>query len=166
MKERWKPVVGFEGLYEVSDQGRVRNRHGKVLKPRWLTNTSGNRYARYSLCHDGVIKDAYVHALVLEAFVGPRPKDFEGAHLDGDSTRNVLGNLEWKSAQGNADDRVRHGTTTRGERNPMAQLCERDVLEIRAQAAAGVPRRDIAARLGTRTYNVTRIIERQRWAHI
>lgn len=166
MKERWKLVVGFEGRYEVSDQGRVRNREGRVLKPRWLVNTSGNRYARYSLCREGAIKDCYVHALILEAFVGPRPPGFEGAHLDGDSTHNALSNLKWKSPQGNADDRVRHGTTTKGERNPMARLSARDVLAIRAEADEGIPRREIAAKRGIGTYDVTRIVMRQRWAHI
>lgn len=166
VKEIWKPVVGFEGLYEVSSQGRVRNAIGRVLKPRWLTNTSGNRYARQNLCRAGVVKDHYIHALMLEAFVGPRPPGFEAAHLDGDSMRNVLSNLQWKSAQGNADDRVRHGTTTRGELNPMAQLSESTVRAIRADAAAGIPNRVIAQNYRMRTHNVTRIVKRLRWAHI
>ena len=71
IKEYWKPVVGYEGLYMVSNWGRVKSmnyRHSgkeRILKP--LTNSSG--YLLVKLCKDGKAKAFTVHRLVAEAFL-------------------------------------------------------------------------------------------------
>lgn len=111
--ERWLPVPGHEGLYEVSDHGRVRSldrvitmkngrkrrQRGIVLKP---VNSNG-----YHCVNVGALR--YVHRLVLEAFVGPPPPGMETRHLDGDPHNNRLGNLKWGSSSENNDDIVAHG---------------------------------------------------------
>ncbi len=175
-KEKWLPVVGYEGLYEVSDQGRVRsllrrdrkNRHvhGRVLKPRSTTNTSGNKYLRVQLCLDGTNRDYYIHALVLESFVGARPQGCVAAHEDNDGTNNTPSNLSWKTQQGNADDRVRHGNTTKGEKNPMARLTAQDAVRIRDLAVQGYSQSVIAKQVGTVQAQVWRIIHKKQWAHV
>lgn len=120
MTEVWRPVVGFEGLYEVSDHGRVRSVErfvrGKagVRSPRvsrvlaLSANTHG--YLHVSLSRENKRRTAYVHGLVLQAFVGPRPEGLEACHQDGDKTNNAIGNLRWDTRSQNALDRVRHGT--------------------------------------------------------
>jgi HNH endonuclease/NUMOD4 motif len=110
-EERWIPVPGYEGFYDVSDLGRVRSlprttTRGGVLNP--STVTAG--YFRVSLSRLGVITEMLVHQVVCLAFVGPRPDGLEVRHLDGNCQNNALGNLEYGTRSENAFDRVRHGT--------------------------------------------------------
>ena len=107
MYEKWLPVVGYEGLYEVSWSGRVRNaRTGRVLSP--TRNTTG--YLKVALHAAGRRRDSLVHRLVLEAFEGPCPEGMEACHENGDPHDNVWDNLRWDSRSSNMRDRVRHGT--------------------------------------------------------
>lgn len=110
--EEWRPVAGFEGLYEVSDHGRVRSvragnhvnkrLQGKVLKER--TNKVG--YPVVSLYRGGKAtrKERTVHRLVLEAFVGPAPDGCEVLHGDGTKINNHLSNLRWGTRSENMRD--------------------------------------------------------------
>lgn len=101
--EHWKSVVGFEGLYEVSDQGRVKslnyNHTGKdkILKP-----VKGHScYLQVSLWKDGKTRNLRVHRLVAEAFI-PNPNNLETVnHKDEVKTNNVASNLEWMSRADN-----------------------------------------------------------------
>lgn len=129
--ERWRPVVGFEGLYEVSDRWRVRSldreteftgrwgksvkrlHPGRVLRPSYGSNGRGTNYYSLGLSCEGEVVTRRVHVLVLEAFHGLAPEGCEGAHEDGDTRNNAVANLKWKTSQQNALDRVRHGTQTR-----------------------------------------------------
>lgn len=106
--ERWLPVPGYEGLYEVSDLGAVRGpRTGDGrLKPR----PHKDGYAKVNLCRGGRQKTFLVHRLVLDAFVGPREPGQECRHLDGDPSNNRLTNLAWGTQSENELDKVRHGT--------------------------------------------------------
>lgn len=120
--ERWLPAPGYEGRYEVSDQGRVRSLGFYVARgygsqawwpPRIHTATrrkTGNRYVQVVLS-DGERRKAHlVHTLVLRAFVGePPPGKPNGLHRDDDTTNNTLPNLYWGSDSDNAHDRVRNG---------------------------------------------------------
>ncbi len=118
--ETWLPVVGYEGLYQVSDQGRVwseprwsakgkqgrRLLRGRILRP--LFHSRG--YPKYCLCKDGVQRQHSAHTLVLTAFVGPCPPDMEACHEHNDVTNCTLANLRWDTHGNNLRDRVRHGT--------------------------------------------------------
>lgn len=119
-EEAWKPVLGFEGLYEVSDQGNVRslNRtipHGngssvRSLQGRTLQATPNQRgYLTVALWADGAERRKLVHRLVLEAFLGPCPDGMEGCHRDGNRTDNRLARLRWDSHSENMRDVNRYG---------------------------------------------------------
>lgn len=114
--ERWLPVIGYEGSYEVSDFGRVRsldriNSRGHSLTGRVLSpcpNTSGHLQVPISA---GCIQRLFqVHRLVLTAFVGPCPAGMEGCHWNGDPTDNRAANLRWDTQSANTLDSIRHGT--------------------------------------------------------
>lgn len=119
MSEAWRPVRGYEGLYEVSDQGRVRSldrivgaaRGGtkrmksRVLQPRPLKRG----YQRVSLSRDGRPRDVYIHRLVAEAFLGECPPGSEVCHRNGDPGDNRVLNLRWGSHGSNVQDTVTHG---------------------------------------------------------
>lgn len=91
--EIWKPVSGFEGLYEVSNIGRVRSltRYKKVIKPH-IINTG---YYQYQLWHKGKYRVAFAHRLVAQAFVpNPDNKPYVN-HKDENKLNNSFDNLEW-----------------------------------------------------------------------
>jgi hypothetical protein len=112
--ERWLPVSDYEGLYEVSDQGRVRSlthqtpkgiRYGRRLKV-----PLRNGYPRVGLYREGVQVTRMVHDLVTAAFLGPRPEGTEVRHLDGNPQNATRTNLAYGTHGENQFDQVRHGT--------------------------------------------------------
>lgn len=97
--EKWKDVVGYEGLYMISNFGRVYSvRSGIVMKQH--TNSTG--YMRVLLYRDANKKRFFVHRLVAKSFVSGY---FDGAvvdHIDRDKSNNLHSNLEWVSQRENA----------------------------------------------------------------
>lgn len=104
--EEWRPVVGFESLYEVSNVGRVRRigkaartgkghgggaRIGLILK---LRKHRGG-YLMAQLWCNGKLTGRLAHCLVAPAFIGARPEGLDINHKDGDKTNNSVGNLEY-----------------------------------------------------------------------
>ena len=119
-QEHWLPVVGYEGLYEVSDQGRVRSLdrcvrardNGVRLAEGRLLNATTLRsgHKRVKLSNDTNCKMALVHRLVLEAFIGPAPEGKPLAlHNNDIPDDNRIENLRWGSYRDNQMDRVRNG---------------------------------------------------------
>lgn len=92
--ENWRDIIGYEGLYQVSDLGRVKSLNGR--KARILHQYSnGVGYLQLKLCKDGVPKTHLVHRLVAEAFV-PNPYGYkEVNHKDENKSNNVSSNLEY-----------------------------------------------------------------------
>lgn len=128
MEEVWKPVPGYEGLYEVSNLGNVRslarvdaqggNRRQRMLKPSRM-DVRGHRGIK--LRRDGAVKSRYVHQLVLEAFIGPRPDGMEACHWNDIPDDNRLENLRWATKSANRHDCVRNG----GDPNARKTHCHR-----------------------------------------
>jgi hypothetical protein len=109
--EQWRPVVDWEGLYEVSNLGRVRSlprttTSGRVLIPM----TQPNGYLFVGLYDYQRRAGRLVHRLVGEAFIGPKPRGMVTRHLDGDQTNNRLTNLEYSTQSVNIRDMEQHGT--------------------------------------------------------
>lgn len=103
MKERWKPIPGYEGLYEVSSFGRVRRSSAGHLyrKDDVLPFELHQGYPRIILNKNGCPHRFNVHILVLETFKGKRPKGKEASHLDDIKTNNHSSNLEWMTHKEN-----------------------------------------------------------------
>lgn len=130
--ERWLPVVGYEGRYQVSDQGRLRSlqRSGRVMRP---SQTRGRPHV--NLRGHGRIVTRVVSSLVLTAFRGRRPPGMLACHTDGDAANNKLDNLRWDTVAANyADDRrngIQRGAV--GAKHWRTQLNEDDVRCILAE---------------------------------
>ena len=176
--ENWLPVVGFEGLYEVSDLGNVRSldravsrgtsrsgvqmRRGAPLS----AHTTRKGYLRVELSKNGVKSKHHVHVLVLEAFVSPRPAGHDGAHDDGNSINNSLSNLKWKTPAANNEDRRAHGTLPTGADHPSAQIGQTDALEIKRRLRAGESATAIAKSMSLSRNIVFNIKYGKAWAHV
>ena len=121
--ERWKPVSGYEGIYEVSSHGRIRSldrtvnysngqirrQKGKILSTPLMQQTG---YPFVKLSNHGKNQVRTVHSLVAETFIGTRPEGTEVCHNDGNRTNNHLDNLRYGTPSENELDKLRHGTHT------------------------------------------------------
>lgn len=163
--ERWLPVVGYEGLYEVSDLGRVRSLdrdhtfrdrwgvqrprriRGQLLRPQVVFG-----YSKVPLNRQGHGSDRQcVHVLVLTAFVGPRPEGLDTRHLNGVRADCRLENLVWGTKAQNEADKLAHGTLLHGESHPSSKLTAREVADIRAAYRA----REVSCRALGEQYGVS-----------
>lgn len=146
MAEEWRPVLGWEGHYEVSNRGRVRSvnrtvrtmtgaiqtRSGRVLTQ--FVRKSGH-YAVSLYGPNKRRKQIDAHILMLEAFVGPRPADCVARHMNGDPSDNRIENLAWGTYSENNDDQVRHGTHYEASRTrcDRGHLLEGENLAVRTK---------------------------------
>lgn len=123
----WRDVPSIPG-YMVSNDGQIKHRFHDA--PRKLQRGShGYFWCGFRRDNKNFVRT--VHALVAEAFIGPRPDGAQVRHLDGDKSNNCAFNLAYGTAKENALDREWHGNTCRGERNGNASLSDDDVEEIR-----------------------------------
>jgi hypothetical protein len=116
--EEWRPVVTHVGRYEISDRGRVRTvardipspRHGvgamRRLESVILAQTVGGRVKNYKrVMLMGPRRHAYIHHLMAEAFIGPRPEGAQVLHKDDDGFHNDLDNIRYGNREENDMDR-------------------------------------------------------------
>lgn len=168
MSEEWRPVVGYEGWYEVSNAGRVRRVRrgygtwpGRVLRP----SPTSRGYAGVDLGHgEPSGKTVHIHRLVLEAFVGPPPSPkHEANHIDRNRMNCALENLEWVTAKENNRHSydARKNAMPRGERHHNARLTTKVVLAIRSEV--GLSYSSLAAKYSISVANVANIMCRRTW---
>lgn len=149
MDEEWRSVVGFGGVFEVSNLGRVKslarvayhtNQFGvtceQPVAEKILTQTSNGRYPTVCLSRDGTSRAYAVHRLVLEAFVGPCPPGMLCRHFPDRSTKNNrLDNLSWGTPKQNTRDRVVHGTLVGRKPSPETRALMSQKAKLRWQRA-------------------------------
>jgi DNA-binding CsgD family transcriptional regulator len=172
--EIWKDVVGYEGLYEVSNLGQVRSirrdigagRKGGGLIKGYITKV-GYRYVGIGV--RGVSKrGCSVHRMVCKAF-HPNPLNKETVnHIDGDKSNNRASNLEWSTWTENNRHARRTGLNiaARGERSGNSKLTEADVIRIRWLSDNGMKNKDIAIIYGLSRRGVSFIVSRINWKHV
>lgn len=161
--EIWKPVDGYEGIYEVSNIGRVKSLPKTIIikQPKAirifqsrLFKKSVNRYGYIivSLHLNLKIKQFKVHRLVAKAFIpNPDNKPYVN-HIDGDKQNNHVTNLEWCTAQENSIHAVRNGllrnSSLKGDLHNSLKLKFKQVQEIRELRNAGMELKHIASKYG------------------
>lgn len=169
--EIWRPVVGYEGVYEVSDRGRVRrvgsfSRFGKIVTPAprvIATSLTNSGYAQVHLWQNNKKHSEYVHHLVLRAFKGECPAGHEAAHLNGRRDDNRPQNLSWLTHAENMAQKFEHGTVLHGNDCPASNLRAHEIAEIRRRASAGETQRALAAAFGTTQSNISLIVLGKNW---
>lgn len=116
MKEVWKDIEVYEGIYQVSNLGRVKRvTTGRILK------SSKNRggYLYVNLCKNGKYKTHKIHRLVSQAFI-PNPENKpEINHIDEDKSNNVISNIEWSTRKENNNHGTRNERTSKKQSIPI-----------------------------------------------
>ncbi len=178
MDEIWKPVVGYEGFYQVSNTGKVKAlRRSGVHVGRWglmemnfperimKNGTSTNGYMYVKLKHPGENPEhKLIHRLVLEAHHGMPPNDgMHANHIDGDKSNNSLGNLEWCTPLENIRHCIDVLKKKRGEGAGGSKLKEHDIAAIRAD---GRMLKEIAKDYGVTLQAIHLVKARKNWAHV
>ena len=106
----------------------------------------------------------FIHRLVLEAFVGPRPDGKECCHQDGNKENNAISNLRWDTHASNVADNVRDGSLATGSRVGLAKMTETDIPEIvRLYREVGLTQAEIAKRFGVHPTQITRVLNGKQW---
>ena len=174
MDEIWKPITETNGIYEVSNLGRVKRAKpgrgwwatevGRILKP--LKHPFG--YLFYSLKWNGKTKTRFIHQLLLEYFIGKRPsRKYVCNHKNGIPDDNRLENLEWVTQKENVNHAIyvikKH---THGEKNGMHKLKEQKLKEILNTPIKHGIQSFFARKFGVSQTAIWYIIRRRNWKHL
>lgn len=170
--EIWKPVVGYEARYEVSNFGRVR-----VSGPDSLGRTTfiglirkqakTNGYCSVTLGQDGFLSNRHVHILVARAFLGLPPAGMEVNHINGDRADPPLSNLEYVTESRN----TLHAIEDLGKRwcvgtnNNFSKFSDEQVLQVRRMKAEGRKNVEIAKEIGASKGWVSLIVRMKERRH-
>lgn len=144
MDEIWKPVIGYEGFYEVSNHGRVRSVphevhvwFGKRVSPSKILNQHKNGrtdYISVCLCKNNVKRTCLVHKLVAEAFIENPDNLPQINHKDEDKSNNFVDNLEWCDAKYNNNYGTKNQRTSAKNKiskcKPVAQIKDGVVIVV------------------------------------
>lgn len=168
-KETWKAVVDYEGLYEVSDLGRVRSLDREVTYPSGTRKIKGRvlkpainiqKRVVVALCNSEGHKTYRIHNLVARAFIGEKPNGYDVCHKDGDSTNNKLSNLRYDTRQQNNIDVYRYGSKV-----TVGKLSIEQVLEIRKLYATGnYSQRKLAKMFPVNQSSIGGIVRREKFS--
>lgn len=171
--EIWRPVAGYEGLYEVSNLGRVKSldriayRGSQVLRLKGAIKSpalDGSGYLQARLTKDGIKALVRVNRLVAEHFIANPDGLPEVNHIDLDKLNNASRNLEWSTHKRNMEHAGNRGRLCGYlNKNKRVKLCPDSVAAIREAARNGGTQRGIAKEFGVSSTTVAKIIKFERW---
>lgn len=160
--EEWRPISGYETRYAVSDQGHIWSlTENRPLRPQFgRAKGKTNGYSRVTLWNGIEVKKWFIHALVLRAFIGPRPSDeHEAAHNNGNSVDNRLANLRWATKKENHRDRYEYGSAYGiGKVTPE--------MAVTQAVRNGVPQTEVARQFNLSQQHVSNLAAGRNWPHI
>jgi hypothetical protein len=148
--------------YKIGSDGSIIGPMGRPLipgrHPQGYLQVLIYRPGQHRLCRR-------VHALVCEAFHGPRPEGQEVRHLDGNPANNNASNLRWGTHSENVIDSINHGTkfVPRGELQRTSKLTGQDILEIRSSNQSQA---ELALKYGVTQGHISNIRSRKTWRHV
>jgi hypothetical protein len=174
--EQWKDVIGYEGLYQVSDLGRLKSLRKKVRartgsfsykRERILKQSFYKGYLRTCLTYGCKKETSSIHRLVALAFI-PNPENKNSVnHKNTIKKDNFISNLEWNTQKENVNHAYDNNLVPfmQGERHGASKLTEKDVLEIRSLRGiiSGV---ELSKRYNISTSVICAIFKKRIWKHI
>lgn len=165
--EIWKPLKDYEGLYEISNMGRVRSLVKKGNTKQQIKKTGidvSTGYTNIQLTKNNKPLTKRVHRLVAEAFV-PNPNNKPVVnHIDGNKRNNLASNLEWMTYSENTLHSFKNGLQKKifGDKNYITKIKDQDVLKIRELISQGKTNKEIAKVYGVNPSQISRIKTGQR----
>jgi hypothetical protein len=172
----FKDVAGFEGLYEVGEDGLVISKERIVKRgkfslkiPRKVISVSRSTCGRpvVQLWRNNQRSLRTIHSIVAETFIGKRPLGMEVCHNDGDGDNNHFSNLRYGTHKENMGDMVRHGTSLRGEKQWNSKLTEKDVVDILSiRNISKDNKKIIAKKYNVHKFTIDKILRRERWGWV
>ena len=178
MKEIWKDINGYEGLYQVSNYGRVRsvthcilmkNGRYRTIDSRMLILHEGgnNKYLQAYLHKDNSVKNHLIHRLVVSHFISPIPQNMVINHIDGNKHNNRVDNLEIVTQH----DNIQHALNTGlmnfyGEKQGAAKITNQQAALIRyLWTMYRIPQSIIAHLFNVSQANICRIVNYKYFNH-
>jgi DNA-binding XRE family transcriptional regulator len=159
-EERWLPVRGYEGLYEVSDQGKVRRIAGNVLSV-----SLSNGYRQVKLSKYGKQSSRSVARLVAQAFIPNPYRKAEVNHKDRDRSNDRVSNLEWTTHLENAQHAANNGKYHTSENPGQCLLTEQKVKFI-IDAEGRFFQKQLAEQFGVTQQAISEIWRGKNWKEI
>lgn len=173
--EQWKPIKGYEGIFSVSNMGRIRRdmdakTGGKKSGYVFAEKKTPNGYMMARLNMNNSTECVMAHRLVAIAFIGDPP---DGKtiinHKNGIKDDNRPENLEWVTMRENAKhsrDVLGNKTGAIGERSGRAKFTRKEAIMIHLMKSCGMKHKDIAPFFNVSQVTVTRILNFKRWPHM
>lgn len=177
MTEVWKDIVGYEGLYQVSNLGQVRsldrevkhgdrfrNDKGKIL----VGSVTPEGYPQVTLCRENKKRHIKIHRIVATTFMDKPDETYVVNHKDGNKKNNFLCNLEWVSYSRNVKHALEHELSLqRGQTHDSAKLKDIDIPTIKKlRNEYNLNLKTIALVYGVHRVTIGDIINGRTWAHI
>lgn len=154
--ENWKPIEGYVGLYEVSDQGRVRSikRDGRLL----TACKVAHGYLAYNLYKEGKQRSILAHRLVAKAFIPNPDNKPQVNHIDGVKSHNSVDNLEWATAAENIWHAEKMGLKPSCPTAPTPAI-----IMIRIRESKGWTQKELADKAGVGLYTIQSLEQNKRF---
>lgn len=165
-KEIWKPVVGFEGAYEVSSLGKLKRiadacgtHTGRIVR----CSVVRRGYIRTALSYKSKITWQFVHRIVAMAFI-PNPENKPCVnHIDCCPSNNKVSNLEWVTYRENTTHAQENNRIIVGEQCTFTKLKSSDILLIRSSSLSV---EELAEKFGVHPQTIKKVISKKTWKHI
>lgn len=176
-EEIWKDINGYEGLYKISNFGRVKSlarwTNSLFGKPRYLTEKImtiqivGGGYHSVRLCKNGTKTNFKIHRLVATHFISNPNNLPQVNHLSGIKKDNSIENLEWCNALHNMRHAWKMGLiNNQGENCTNSKLTDQNILDIRQQYNKGLSYRQLSKKFSVSLNCIYNIINRKTWNHL
>ncbi len=161
-------AVGDDGsVWSCKETGRGKSHDEKHWRPMGQSKHTRSDYRVVTFYSHNKGSTQFVHRIVLEAFVGPRPLGMVVCHEDGNPVNNRLTNLRWGTRKENEADKERHGRRRHGEKHQNSKITEEDVREIRrAWANREMTQKKLGEKFGLTRTGVQSIVKGQTWRHV
>ena len=166
MTEEWRPVKGFEDLYQVSSEGRVMRigapaKRGHNTTGRLLKDHFHKGYRIVNFCRNARRSRHLLHRLIAFAFLPPPEEGVQCInHKDGDKKNNDIANLEWVTFSEN----LKHSYRSLGRKpRPAVKLTEAEVIAIRASSSS---HRALGRLFGVSEHTIRNVRIRKIWRHL